>query len=238
VVKKMRNIFLVTSKKVKLHKLLIQKHKFVKYRIQSTSGSVSLSWSVNNQEGSIIWNITNNTNQIQSVALYRGVPGYSPLYIFGEAFNMVYLANNLVSPCSSLDQEFCLGIMAYNNFMRFPAFVFNLQPMSSYQITEYGFPPNPNIIAELIKLNPIGLVNTVVYYDPILPQMYMSEIGQQVPYEPDPFTLQTIAYNMEKNILNSFGYLVLNNISLMNNMVIKTIYEYFLLSLPLPISII
>jgi hypothetical protein len=226
--------------KIKLHELLYQNKKFfVKYAsTQTTNTGVSLSWTVNNQQGSVTWIITNNSSQPVSVGLYRGVPNYSPTYFFGEAFNMVYLENNLVTPCTSPQQEFCLGILSYLGIMRFPAFVFNIPPSSQYQITEYGFPPNPQIVAKLIELTPIGQQNVVVYYDPILPQVYMQESSQQVSYEPDPYTMTTYVYNMKENIPNEFGYLVMVNSSLTNNQIILTLYLNLLLALPFPIDVL
>jgi hypothetical protein len=226
--------------KIKLHELLYQNKKFfVKYTTtQTTNTGVSLSWTVNNQQGSVTWVITNNSSQPVSVGLYRGVPNYSPTYFFGEAFNMVYLKNNLVTPCTSPQQEFCLGILSYLGIMRFPAFVFNIPPSSQYQITEYGFPPNPQIVAKLIELTPIGQQNVVVYYDPILPQVYMQEAGQQVSYEPDPYTMTTYVYNMKENIPNEFGYLVMINSPLTNNQIILQLYLNLLLALPFPIDIL
>mgnify|MGYP001770774696 CR=1 FL=1 len=196
-----------------------------KFYVNNTSTpGVNLTWTVNNQQGSVNWIITNNTNQTVSVGLYRGVPNYSPIYFFGEAFPMVYLANNLVSPCTSIQQEFCLGIYSFAGFMKFPAFVFNIPPQSSYTITEYGFPPNPQIIATLVPLRPLRLTNAVVYYDPNLPQAYMQETGQQVPYDPDPFSMTSLVYEMPHNYPNIFDYLVTLDTPLTRSPFVYSIY--------------
>ena len=229
-------VYRISLKKVKLHELIYKKpEKF--YVSSNNQQGVNLTWTVNNQQGSVTWIITNTTNQQVSVGLYRGVPNYSPIYFFGEAFNMVYLANNLVSPCTSPQQEFCLGIYAFRGFMRFPAFVFNLPPNTQYQITEYGFPPNPQIVAKLVPLKPLTEVNAVVFYNPILPQIYMEESGQQVSYEPDPFIMTAMVYDMPENVLNEFGYLVLANNFFVNNAVMFGVYQ-FLLNFPITLSII
>ena len=231
--------YLLRMRKTKLHELLDKKGFFLKQRVNSVSNpNVSLTWSVNNQQGSITWSMTNNTNQLVSVGLYRGVPNYSPIYFFGGAFNMVYLANDLVTPCTSLQQEFCLGIYSYLHVMRFPAFVFNIPPGTQYQITEYGFPPNPQITAQLIPLTPLSIRDVVVYYDPILPQIYMEESGQQVPFDPDPFTMTGYAFDMSTNVLNEFGYLVMNNSPVTKNRTVLQLYLNLLLALPFPISLL
>lgn len=211
--------------KPKLHELIISRP--TKYYISPSSApqGVTLGWTVNNQQGSVTWVITNNTGQQVSVGLYRGVPGYSPIYFFGEAFNMVYLANNLVEPCTSPQQEFCLGIYSFAGIMKFPAFVFNIPPYTQYTITEYGFPPNPQIVAELVPLRPLVNVNSVVYYNPMLPEAYMQEAGQQVAYEPDPFTMTATVYEMPKNYKNIFGYLVMVNSPFTNNPLMGAIYN-------------
>lgn len=233
--------YLLMLKKVKLHELLYQNRKFfLKYDVtqQNTNVDVSLTWTVNNNEGSVTWIITNNTNQPVSVGLYRGVPGYSPMYFFGEAFNMVYLANNLITPCSSPQQEFCLGVYSFMGLMRFPAFVFNLPPLTQYQVTEYGFPPNPQIVAKLVKLKPLFQANVAVYYNPVLPLQYMEEAGQQAPYEPNPFGMTTYVYEMSENVLNEFGYLILLNSPFANNRIILNLYLSLLLALPFPTNLI
>ncbi len=119
------------------------------------------------------------------------------------------------------------------NIPRFPAFVFNLPPYSQYEIDEYGFPPNPQIVAQVVYLKYLGVGNFVVYYDPSLPTSYYQEAGVTVPSEPDPFSIQAAAFAMSRNIPNEFGYLILPDTPLTRNIVIKTIYDYLLLPFPI-----
>ena len=194
------------------------------YTTSTSPPGLNLTWSVDNEEGAVNWTISNNTNQTVSVGLYRGVPNYSPIYFFGGAFNMVYLANNMVSPCTSIEQEFCLGIYSFLGMMKFPAFVFNLRPQSGVSIKEYGFPPNPQIIAALVPLRPLKQVNALVYYDPNLPQEYMQITGLRVPYEPDPYSIASLVYEMPQNYPNIFNYLVVINTPLTRSPLLKSVY--------------
>ncbi len=203
---------------------IIRRVKTVPYVESNTP--VSLSHQITTTaDGCLNWILTNNTNTVKYVSIWRGLPGYSPIYFFGGAFASVYLANGVpVFGQPGVNATTAIGFISSGFAKITPAFIFTLQPRQSYSVMECGFPDDVSgLVYTPVIVNPTVPSNFIVFYDRGLVTAYEDEAGEFVSSMPNPF-LVTSVYVTYKGPYNNLGYFVIPSNT--NNLIYDFLYGF------------
>ncbi len=181
------------------------------------SGQVSWQW-YDQTQGIVQWNFKNTGNTTTSFILQRGASLNGQQfedYIFGQAFNVMYLYNGqqfgtylLQSPPQPLVDQ---GVQNNSPPMavvdspngRSICFIFTLAPNQEWSMLEGGFqdgitPSNPVLIPVTVKdPNPVTLCDT---YNPEQCQGYNQQAGTNLPCPPNPWQITSIIMKTDQNI--------------------------------------
>lgn len=162
--------------------------------------------------GTVSWQFSNKNNNTTYVALFRGVPGYSPMYFFGGAFGAVYIANgtpifgeNTTATTSWGILHNGRGIGSYT-----VGFIFKLKPGQTYTTIEYGFPTYAfPLFYRPVIVNPGKYSDVIVFYNHSLTAQYELEAGITAAAMPDPFEITIPICNYDGPYAN-LGYAIFN----------------------------
>ena len=175
------------------------------------SNPVKVSWSwEDQQQGLVTWTFENTTSEVQTVLLQRGAEQNGVQfedYIFGQAFWAIYTYNpqfatsfmTKVLPSPNGTPQ--MAVVKSSNGM-FVAFVFVLEPNSTYTMIEGGFsngvqPSNPVVIPVVTD----GKVYSYsVTYQSNQCQGYNQQSGTNFPCPPDPYTINSIVFTTNQTV--------------------------------------
>lgn len=184
---------------------------------KKVSGSVDWTW-YDQSQGIVQWNLENTGNTIGSFILQRGasLAGVQMEdYVFGQAFNVMYLYNGNLFGTSLLQEP---PTPLINNGVennsppmavvdsptgRSICFIFTLSPGQKWSMLEGGFqngivPSNPILIPVSIKSKtPVVLCDS---YNSEQCQGYNQQTGSNLPCPPNPWQIKSIIMETNVNI--------------------------------------
>lgn len=159
---------------------------------------------VGGNEGKVIWNLVNGTDELKLVGLVRGADletGTVPEYLFGRAFGDVYYLLGMSTYLKDLQNIPMYTLAVYND--QTIGFVFAIPPKEVVKVPEYGFIGLKSYTARLIEVKPKKLGTYLILYNPEEYLIYYNELGQNLGVLPAVY--MTSSYNVEaENLGYSF----------------------------------
>ncbi len=178
----------------------------------------------NKEKGLISWNFENPNNKELSFILIRGINENNEvlnIYPFGDAFYPLYYYDFKVEfatrpvalkNISVKSNSAPLAIIENEDGTLFVAFLYTLNPMEKYSMLEGGWNNIEPGGIETIVANFKDVNEFSIEYDKSQCSLYNKEAGTDYQCPPDPFTVKSGVFNINKNIKPLFN----DKITIMN----------------------